>query len=169
MWWNIPYIKQARARPFDYIRLGKGKDSAPRAHYQKSINNHPSPYSQKSSYSIYRQSSHMIDLSPYYINLRFWIISVFWYINASLFISILSDLSSIHNYLHFFNYTRITIHLHIRQTLHIQFISVNLGYSIHLHITHLLYTLHISHCIWFIAILWNQFMSVSQLNHIFVW
>ena len=32
MWWNIASIKKACARPFDYIRLGKGKDSAPRAH-----------------------------------------------------------------------------------------------------------------------------------------
>ena len=50
-------------------------------------------FPQISSYSIYRQSSPMIDLSPYYINLRFWIISIFRYINALSFISILSNLS----------------------------------------------------------------------------
>ena len=139
------------------------------SYFHKSINNHQSPYLPKSSYSIYLQSSSMIDLSPYHINLRFWIISTFPYINALPFISILSHYSFILKYLHFFNHTRNTIHLHIRQKLHIQFISVNLGYSIYLHITYLPYPFHLWHCIWFIAILWNQFMSTLQLNPIIVW
>ena len=51
-------------------------------YFYKSIKNHSSPYSSKSSYSLYLQSSSMIDLSPYHINLRFWIISIFPYIST---------------------------------------------------------------------------------------